>query len=116
MNDRIFTKQRKDNREFTTYNEEMYDLSLLVRLAKLTCASKRMSVDNLTSVRDKELLFDTNIQRRLLLAPRVSDQPRRHVAEEVPQGAVACVLDLRDVLQLVIDRLDQRSLAQEQLV
>jgi hypothetical protein len=39
----------------------------------------------LTSVRDKELLFDTNVERRLLLVPGVSNEPGRHVAEEVPE-------------------------------
>ena len=47
MNDRIFTRKRKNNREFKYYGEEKYDLSLLVRLVKLTYASKRMSVNSL---------------------------------------------------------------------
>lgn len=45
----IFTKKKKDNREFKDYGEEEYDLSLLVRLAKLTCTLKIISVDSLDS-------------------------------------------------------------------
>ncbi len=45
----------------------------------------------------------------------VGDQARDHVDHEV-RDAVAAVLDLADVLKLVVDGLDQRPFAQQELV
>jgi hypothetical protein len=45
-----------------------------------------------------QLLFDTDVERRLLLPPRVGDEPAQQVDEAVRLTPVAAVLDLRDVL------------------
>lgn len=57
-----------------------------------------------------------DVQAGLLLAPRVSHQPGQEVDEAVRDAAVAAVLDLRDVLELVGHRLDDGALAQHDLV
>lgn len=46
----------------------------------------------------------------------IGDQARDHVDHEVGDTAVAGEIDLADVLDLVVDGLDQRPLAQQQLV
>ena len=46
----------------------------------------------------------------------VGDQPRQEVDQEVEGTAMAGMLDLTDVLELVIDRLDQRPFAEQELV
>ena len=48
--------------------------------------------------------------------PSVSDKAGSDVAQEVPGAAMARVLNLRDVLELVNDRLDDGSFARENLV
>ena len=47
---------------------------------------------------------------------RVSDQPGQQIDEAVGNRAVAAVLDLRDVLQLINDAFDNRTFPQHQLV
>ncbi len=56
------------------------------------------------------LLFDADVKRRLLFSERVSDQTRDQVDEEVRHMAMPSVFDVRDVLELVIDRLDDGAL------
>ena len=46
----------------------------------------------------------------------VGDEAGEEVDEEVERAAMAGVLDLADVLELVVDGLDDRPFAQEQLV
>src|SRR5690242_19400353 len=46
----------------------------------------------------------------------VGDQATHQVDQEVDRRAMARVLDLRNVLELIDDRLDNRSFAQKQLV
>jgi len=46
----------------------------------------------------------------------VSDQPGNQVHQEVDRTAMARMLDLTDVLELVIDGFDDGPLAQEQFV
>src|SRR5260370_33121415 len=53
---------------------------------------------------------------RLLGLVRVRDETRQEVDQEVVGAAVACMLDLADVLELVVDALDDRAFAEEQLI
>ena len=46
----------------------------------------------------------------------VGNQSANEVDQKVARRTMACMLDLRDVLELVDDRLYNRSLAQAQLV
>jgi hypothetical protein len=46
----------------------------------------------------------------------VGDQPRQEVRQEIVGAAMAGMLDLADVLELVVDALDDRPLAQQELV
>ena len=75
----------------------------------------------ITSVLDKlpyrqEVEIDLQVQRGLLRLVAIGDQPRKQVHEEIIRAAVAGVLNLADVLELVVDALDNRALAQQQLV
>ena len=57
-----------------------------------------------------------HINHRLLREERVGRQPRHQIDREADDRPVSRVLDLRDVLQLVVDGLDQGSLSQEDLI
>jgi len=56
------------------------------------------------------------IERRFLLLISVGDQCGQQIDNEVGHAAVARMLDLTNVLELTIDCLAQRSLAQEYFV
>jgi len=56
----------------------------------------------------------SEVQRRLLGLVAISGETGEQVNEEIAGAAVAGVLDLRDVLELVNDRLEGRPLAQQE--
>jgi hypothetical protein len=56
------------------------------------------------------------IERRFLFLISVGDQCGQQIRNEVGQAAVARMLDLTNVLELIVDRLAQCALAQENLV
>ena len=56
------------------------------------------------------------VQGRLLGAMAVVDQPRQYINKEVSRTAMASVLDLRNVLELVNNALDHSTFAQQDLV
>jgi hypothetical protein len=58
----------------------------------------------------------SEVQRRLLGLVAIRDEACEQVNEEIAGAAVARVLDLRDVLELVEDRLDERPLAKQEPV
>ena len=61
--------------------------------------------------------WDTfHINHRLLREERVGRQARHQIDREADDGPVSGVLDLRDVLKLTVDGLDQSPLAQEDFV
>ena len=61
--------------------------------------------------------WDTfHINHRLLREERVGRQARHQIDREADDGPVSGVLDLRDVLKLIVDGLDQSPLAQEDFV
>ena len=53
----------------------------------------------------------SNVERWFFLTEGVSHQPGDHVDKEVEWTAMAGMLDLRDVVQLIIDSLADRTLA-----
>lgn len=53
---------------------------------------------------------------RLVLPMTISDESAKQVHQEVAMAAMTTVLDLRDVLELIDDRLNDESPAQEHLV
>jgi hypothetical protein len=59
-----------------------------------------------------QLLFDTDVERRPLLSPRVGDEPSQQVDEAVRHTPVAAMLDLRDVPELIHHALDDGAPAQ----
>lgn len=62
-------------------------------------------------------MWDTfHINHRLLREERVGRQARHQIDREADDGPVSGVLDLRDILQLIVDGLDQSPLAQEDFV
>ena len=56
------------------------------------------------------------MQRGFLGLVAIGSEARKQVDQEVVWAAVARVLDLADILELINDRLDERAFAQEQLV
>ena len=61
--------------------------------------------------------WDTfHINHRLLREERVGRQARHQIDREADDGPVSGVLDLRDVLKLTVEGLDQSPLAQEDFV
>jgi hypothetical protein len=46
----------------------------------------------------------------------VGDKPGNQVNEEVRYSSMTDVLDLRDILQLIVDRLNDRSLPEHNLI
>ena len=56
------------------------------------------------------------MQRGPLGLVTIGDQPAKGVNEEIVRAAMASVLDLRDVIELVVDALDERALAKSLLV
>lgn len=56
------------------------------------------------------------MQGGLLGLVTVGDQTCQEVHLEVVEAAMACRLDLADILELVVDALDDRPLAQQQLI
>jgi hypothetical protein len=56
----------------------------------------------------------SEVQRGLLGLAAIGDEAREQVDEEIERAAVARVLDLADVLELVNNRLDERPLAQQE--
>ena len=61
--------------------------------------------------------WDTfHINHRLLREERVGRQTLHQIDREADDGPVSGVLDLRDVLKLTVDGLDQSPLAQEDFV
>jgi hypothetical protein len=56
------------------------------------------------------------MERRLFGQVTVGHQPRQQVDQEVERATMPHVLNLTDVLELVVDTLDDRPLAQQQLV
>ena len=57
-----------------------------------------------------------HVDHRLLREERVCRQPRHQVDGEAGYGTVSGMFDLRHVLQLIVDCLDQRPLSQEDFV
>lgn len=57
-----------------------------------------------------------HVNHRLLREERVGRQARHQIDREADDGPVSGVLDLRDVLKLTVDGLDQSPLAQEDFV
>jgi hypothetical protein len=75
----------------------------------------------LTSVLDNGRLRDgeqiwVEMERGLLGQVRVRRQPCQEMDEEVERAAVTRVFDLTDILELVMNRLDERPLAEQELV
>ena len=56
------------------------------------------------------------MQRGLFGLVAVGDESSHQMHHEVERAAMAGMLNLADVLELIDDRLDDRALAQEQLV
>src|SRR5262245_44972609 len=56
----------------------------------------------------------SEVQRGLLGLVAIGDEAREQVDHEVEWAAVARVLDLRNVLELIDNRLDERPLAQQE--
>ena len=56
------------------------------------------------------------MQRGLLGLVAIGDEAGEQMDEEIERTAMARVLDLADVLELIDDRLDQGAFAQEELV
>ncbi len=56
------------------------------------------------------------VQAGLLGLVAGGDEPSHQIDQEVDRAAMARMLDLTDVLELVVDRLDDRPFAQQQLV
>ena len=57
-----------------------------------------------------------DVERWFLRLVCVLDQARQQIDEKVPRATVAGVLDLRDVLQLIVDGLNQRPLTEQYLI
>ena len=55
--------------------------------------------------------MESDVERRFFLAEGISHQPGDHIDKEVEWAAMAGMLDLRDVFQLIIDSLADRTLA-----
>jgi hypothetical protein len=53
----------------------------------------------------------SDIERRFFLAEGISHQPNDHIDKEVEWAAMARMLDLRDVFQLIVDSLADATLA-----
>jgi len=53
-----------------------------------------------------------NMKRRLLRLQAIGDQTSDQIDEEVDKAAMSGMLDLRNVLQLVIDGLDDRTFSE----
>ena len=53
----------------------------------------------------------SDIERRFFLAEGISHQPSDHIDKEVEWAAMARMLDLRDVFQLIVDSLADATLA-----
>ena len=60
--------------------------------------------------------MESDVERWFFLAEGISHQPGDHIDKEVEWVAMAGMLDLRDVFELVIDSLDDRAFAQQQLI
>ncbi len=58
----------------------------------------------------------SEMRRGLFGLVAVGDEPSEQVDEEIVGTAMAGMLDLADVLELVVDALNDRSLAQQELV
>ena len=56
------------------------------------------------------------MKRGFLGLVAVGDQPCQEVRQEIVRAAMAGVLDLADILELVVDALDNRPLAEQELV
>jgi hypothetical protein len=56
-------------------------------------------------------LREPDIKGGFLLAERISHQPGNQIDKEVERAAMAGMLDLGDVFELVIDGLDDRAFA-----
>ena len=53
----------------------------------------------------------SDVERWFFLTEGVSHQPGDHIDKEIEWAAMAGMLDLRDVFQLIIDSLADRTLA-----
>ena len=60
--------------------------------------------------------MESDVERWFFLAEGVSHQPSDPIDKEVEWAAMAGMLDLRDVFELVIDGLDDRAVAQQPLI
>lgn len=58
----------------------------------------------------------TEAERRFFLLIRVSDQCGKQINNKIGDTAMARMFDLANVLELIIDRLDQRAFARQQFV
>jgi len=56
------------------------------------------------------------MERRLLGLVTVGNETSQQMDQEVEGTAMACMVDLTDVLELVIDALDESALPQQQLI
>ena len=57
-----------------------------------------------------------NKKRRFLWLQTISDQACNQIDKEIDKATVSGMLDLRNVLQLVIDGLDDRTFSEQQFV
>lgn len=56
------------------------------------------------------------MERRFLGQVTIGGQSCQEMNEEVERAAVTCVFNLADILEVIVDRLDQSSLAEQELV
>ena len=57
-----------------------------------------------------------NVKRRLLWLQAIGDQSCDQIGKEIDKAAMSGMFDLRNVLQLIIDGLDDRAFSQQQFV
>ncbi len=62
------------------------------------------------------MVVGPDTKRRFGGMPSVGNKASDEVAQEIPRTTMARVLNLRDILELVDNRLDDGSLAQENLI
>ena len=52
------------------------------------------------------------MKRRLLWLQTIGDQTRDQIGKEIGKTAMSGMLDLRDVFQLIVDRLNDRTFSE----
>lgn len=53
------------------------------------------------------MLIDSNMKRRFFVLVRIGDEGSHHIDQKIRHTAMSAVLNLRDILQLVVDGFDQ---------